>query len=185
MYICISNTENCTCIAYSIDRHADLSNSKYSPGSIIHVSPSIKVKHIVIGIYCLFYEKLKEHCNINEICIESKFCIFFAFHSKRVWLDAQPVLWCHYQSRQSIMPWNIAMRHDVWREIRRFISRHMISLDQSYFFICHINYMRYNNIHLLPSFKGDKKISSTKKMHVSSPPGDMIFWMQQIVMSSD
>ena len=30
-------------------------------------------------------------------------------------------------------------------------SHHVTSLDQSYFFIRHINYIRYNNMHLLPS----------------------------------
>ena len=29
-------------------------------------------------------------------------------------------------------------------------SLHVTSLDQSYFFICHINYMRYNNVFYLP-----------------------------------
>ena len=35
------------------------------------------------------------------------------------------------------------------------------------FFICNINYMRYNNIHLLPSLEGDTNSCPTQKIHVA------------------
>ena len=62
------------------------------------------------------------------------------------------------------------VRHDD------LFSLHVTALDQSYFFIRHINFMRYNNIHLLPSLEGDTKICPTLKIHVARGRHEFSGW---------
>ena len=61
-------------------------------------------------------------------------------------------------------------------------SLHVTALDHLYFFIRHINFMRYNDIHLLPSLEGDMICSPRKFM---SPEGDMNFLGWTIFMCSN
>ena len=59
---------------------------------------------------------------------------------------AKPVLGRHNSSHRSAVPWDMTGRHDLLREKWRFVFPSVTFLDQSYFFICHIIYMRYNII---------------------------------------
>ena len=72
-----------------------------------------------------------------------------AFHFSEIW-HTKPLLWRHSPSRRSSVPWDTIGRHDVWRGHDDLSSLHVTTLDQSYFFFRHINYMRYNNISYWP-----------------------------------
>ena len=50
---------------------------------------------------------------------------------------------------QSVVPWDKTMRHDILGRYEDLPPAHVMSLDQSYFFIYHINYMRYNKIYII------------------------------------
>ena len=47
---------------------------------------------------------------------------------------------------KQVVPWEMTMRHQVWRETWRFVSRSCDVSSQSYFIINGINYMKHCNI---------------------------------------
>ena len=94
-----------------------------------------------------------------------------AFHFKSVRLGAQNLYYdvtalaaaaqCRKTRQEDTTSWG---RHGDLSTL------HVTSLDQSYFIIRHINYMRYNNKHVLLSLEGDLKICPTLKIHFARGP---------------
>ena len=85
---------------------------------------------------------------IEETCIESKFSIFWPF-ILREWDFARKNLYYDVTALAAA-----AQSHETWQgditsggRHKDLSSLHVTSLDQSYFFICHFNYMymRYNS----------------------------------------
>ena len=52
----------------------------------------------------------------------------------------------------SAVLWDMIIRHEVWWRHEYLSHTHVTSLDQSYFFIHHINYLRYNDAVCLPRY---------------------------------
>ena len=65
---------------------------------------------------------------------------------------------------QSIVPWDMTIRHDVCGRHEDLSSLHVTSLNQSYTFIHSINYMRYDKRHY------DTACSSIDSKPSSRPP---------------
>ena len=115
------------------------------------------------AINCLLYRKLKEHLKSRKNALNWSF-------KYSVW--ARRIAQNLYYDVTGLAP--AAQCRETWQGDTTFGGRHedlsslhVTSLDQSYFFIRHINYMRYNTIHLLPSLEGDMKICSTQRIHVA------------------
>ena len=106
-----------------------------------------------IIINCLLYRKLKEHLSSRKHALNRSFAYFgLSFWVGETW-HAKPVLWCHSPSHRCAVPWDTTGRHDD------LSSLHVTSLDQSYFFIRHINYMRYINLIYRPPFAGKGRLA--------------------------
>ena len=77
---------------------------------------------------------------------DTKICPTQKIHVARVSLQTGQLIVYYTESCSTTLysAERCAMRHD--REHDDLFSLHVTSLDQSYFLICHINYMRYNNI---------------------------------------
>ena len=92
------------------------------------------------AINCLLYRKLKENLLLRKHALNRSFAYFcLSFSVSETW-RAKHVLWCHSLSRRSAVPWDTTLRHDVWRETRRFVltprdrSRPIIFIYSSYQF---------------------------------------------------
>ena len=113
------------------------------------------------AINCLLYQKLKEHLSSRKPALHRSFA-YFGFYYESVRLGAQN-LYYNVTALAATAQCREARQGNTTSGGRHgdLSSLHVTSLDQLYFFIRHINYMRFNNIHLLPSLEGDMKICST------------------------
>ena len=100
-----------------------------------------------LAINCLLYPKLKKQAGIEVWhTTMSSYSWWARCSAPKLYHDVT------YIKRGSAGLWDMIIRHEDLGRHEDLSHTHVTSLDQSYFFIHYINYLRYNNAVCLPRY---------------------------------